>query len=145
MLCVKQTVRTGIAATLFLAGLTAGAHGQDVGSGTAFGPPGEDAIEIHGRVLCTACSLDEFRHTQPQESDLYQLSYNGGQLVMQIDKVSTARRWQHVVTTPRVWVRGEPGLLQKLTAEANLFKELEIQGILSNTRTLDITSLTRGG
>jgi hypothetical protein len=45
----------------------------------------------------------------------------------------------------RVWVRGEASLMQQLSAETNLFKELEIQGILSNTRTLDITSLTSAG
>jgi hypothetical protein len=64
---------------------------------------------------------------------------------MRIDWVSTPTRWQRVVWPPRLWVRGEDGLLQQLSAETNLFKKMEIQGILSNTRTLDLASITLSG
>ena len=145
MIVVNKTLRAGMAATLLLAGIAAGAHGEIGGIGASFGPPGANTVQFRGRVLCTSCSLDEVRQTQPHEPGLYQLSYTQGRLVMQINWISNAARWQRVVWPPRVWVRGEPGLLQQLSAEANLFTELEIQGILSNTRTLDITSLTRSG
>ena len=106
---------------------------------------GEDAVQIRRTVLCAACSLDEVRQTQPHEPVLYQLSYKQGQLVLRVDWVSNATRWHRVVWPPRVWVRGEKDLVQRLSAEATLFKEIEIQGILSNTRTLDLTSITLSG
>lgn len=145
MVFSSKTLRTGIAATLLLAGIAAGVHGDVGGIGASFGPPGADAVQLRGRVLCTSCSLEEVRQTQRHEPGLYQLSHKQGQLVMQINWVSNAARWQRVVWPPRVWVRGEVSLLQQLSAEANLFQELEIQGILSNTRTLDITSLAHSG
>ncbi len=145
MIFVNKTLRTGMAATLLLAGIAAGAHGDVGGLGSSFGPPGAGAVQIRGKVLCTSCSLDEVRRTQPHEPGLYQLSSTHGQLVLQVNWVSAAARWHRVVWPPRVWVRGEASLIQQLSAEANLFKDLEIQGILSNTRTLDITSLARSG
>lgn len=145
MIFISKTLRTGMAATLLLAGIAAGAHGDVGGLGASFGPPGAGSIHIRGRVLCTSCSLEEVRQSQRYEPGLYQLSHKQGQLVMQIHWVSNAARWQRVVWPPRVWLRGEANLLQQLNAEANLFRALEIQGTLSNTRTLDITSLTRTG
>jgi hypothetical protein len=145
MVFVSKKLRTGMVATLLLAGIAACANGEIGGLNSAFGPPGSGAVHIRGKVLCTSCSLDEVRQTQRHEPGLYQLSHTQGQLVMQINWTSNAARWQRVVWPPRVWVRGEPSLLQQLSAEANLFTEVEIHGMLSNTRTLDITSFTRTG
>jgi hypothetical protein len=39
-------------------------------------------------------------------------------------------------------VRAKDSIFGKLTAEENLFKEVEITGILSNSRTLDIGNIT---
>jgi hypothetical protein len=38
-------------------------------------------------------------------------------------------------------VRAEDKLFQQLTAEQNLFKEVEVIGLLRNTRTLDMFSV----
>jgi hypothetical protein len=145
MVFISKTLRIGIAATLLLSGITAGAQGDIGAAGSSFGPGGADSVQIRGKVLCVACSLDEVRQTQPHAPALYQLSYKQGQLVMQVNWVSNTAHWQRVVWPPRLWVRGEDGLVQQLSAEANLFKDLEIQGILSNTRTLDLTSITLSG
>jgi hypothetical protein len=142
---VHKTLRTGMAATLLLTGLTVGAQGDIGAGGSPFGPDGTGTVQIRGTVLCAACSLEEVRHAQPSEPALYQLSFQQGQVVMRIDWVSTPTRWQRVVWPPRLWVRGEDGLLQQLSAETNLFKKMEIQGILSNTRTLDLASITLSG
>ena len=142
MVFVSKALRTSMTATLLLAGITVGAQGDIGAVGSSFGPDGAGTVQIRGKVLCLACSLDEVRRTQPSEPALYQLSYKQGQLVMQVNWVSTTTRWQRVVWPPRVWVRGEPGLMQQLSAEANLFKDIEMTGILSNTRTFDITSFT---
>lgn len=145
MVFFNKALRAGMAATLLLAGITVGAQGDIGDSGPSFGPHGAGAVHIRGKVLCTACSLDEVRRTQPHEPGLYQLSHRQGQLVMQVNWVSNTARWHRVVWPPQVWVRGEAGLMQQLSAEANLFKEMELTGFLSNTRTLDIISLTPAG
>ena len=145
MVFVSKTLRTGMAATLLLAGITAGAQGDIGAAGSSFGPGGADSVQIRGKALCVACSLDEVQQTQPHEPALNQLSHKQGQLVMQVNWVSNTARWQRVVCPPQVWERGEAGLVQQLSTEANLFKELEIQGILSNTRILDLTISTLSG
>ena len=145
MVFVSKTLRAGLAVTLFLAGLTAGAQGDIGAAGSSFGPGSADSVQIRGTVLCAACSLEEVRRTQPRDLVLYQLSHKQGQLVMRISWVSNPTRWQRVVWPPRLWVRGEDSLVQQLSTEANLFKEMEIQGILSNMRTLDLTSITLSG
>src|SRR5262245_2438645 len=141
----SKTLQAGLAATLLLAGMTAGVHGDIGATGSAFGPDGAGVVQLRGKVLCVACSLEEIRRTQPSEPALYQVASKQGHLVMQVNWVSTPSRWQRVVWPPRLWVRGEDGLVQQLSAEANLFKEMEIEGILSNTRTLDLTSITLSG
>jgi hypothetical protein len=145
MVFVSKTLRAGMAVTLFLAGLTAGAQGDIGAAGSSFGPDSADPVHIRGTVLCAACSLEEVRRTQPRDLVLYQLSHKQGQLVMRISWVSNPTRWQRVVWPPRLWVRGEDSLVRQLSAEATLFKGIEIQGILSNTRTLDLTSITLSG
>jgi hypothetical protein len=73
MVFFNKTLRAGVAATLLLAGITVGAQGEVGDSGPSFGP-GTGSVQIRGKVLCTSCSLDEVRRTQPHESGLYQLS-----------------------------------------------------------------------
>jgi hypothetical protein len=145
MVFVSKTLRAGMAVSLFLAGLTAGAQGDIGAGGSSFGPGSAGPVQIRGTVLCAACSLEEVQQTQPHDPVLYQLSHKQGQVVMRINWVSDPTRWQRVIWPPRLWVRGEDSVVQQLSAEANLFKEIEIQGILSNTRTLDLTSITLSG
>lgn len=102
-------------------------------------------MQIRGHVLCAGCSLEEARQVNPGEPTLYQLTHRQGQLVMTVTWVRAPNRWSRVVWPARLWVCGEEKLLQQLNAEANLFKELKISGILSNTRTLDITAVTIRG
>jgi len=142
-----QIVGAGIAATSVFAALAVGAYG-DIGvsgSGFSWGPGGTGTMQIRGHVLCAGCSLEQARQANPGEPTLYQLTHRQGQVVMTVTRVSDPGRWSRVVWPARLWVRGEEKLLQQLNAEANLFKELEIDGILSNTRTLDIAAVTIRG
>jgi hypothetical protein len=141
-----QIVGTGITATSVFAALTVGAYGDIgvAGSGFSWGPGGAGTMQIRGHVLCAGCSLEEAHQVNPGEPILYQ-PHRQGQLVMTVTWVSAPNRWSRVVWPARLWVRGEEKLLQQLNAEANLFKELKISGILSNTRTLDITAVTIRG
>lgn len=145
MATLRRTIRMGVAATLLLAGVTAGAQGGVTEGGFSFGTEGAGLMQIRGNVICTECSLAEARQARPGRHDLYQLIGKQGRVVLRVSWVSNSERWSHVVWPPRIWVRGEGKLLQQLNAEENLFKELEITGLLSNSRTLDVFRVTISG
>ena len=101
-------------------------------------------IQIRGKVVCAGCSLDEARKAQPSKNHLYQLTHRRGQVVMDVNWVSNSQRWNHL-TFPRIRVRGEDSLFEKLTAEENLFKEAEVTGILNPSQVLDMSAITIRG
>jgi hypothetical protein len=143
MTTAKKTLRTSLAAAL-LAGVTTLAQGQIGGGFGSFGGSFRGPIQIKGSVLCTGCSLVEARQAQPQERKLYQLSYNDGQVVMKISTVNNSSLFEVIGGSSGLSVRAPESVLQQLGAEENLFKEMEINGIL-HTRTVDVTSITVGG
>lgn len=145
MATLGKPIKIGVAATLMLAGVTASAQGGVTEGGFSFGTEGAGVMQIRGNVVCAGCSLAEARQARPDRHDLYQLTHKQGRVVMRVSWVSNSGRWGHVVWPPRIWVRGEDRLLQQLNAEENLFKEMEITGLLSNSRTLDISRVTIGG
>lgn len=145
MTTLSKTIRTSVAAVLMLAGVTTSAQGQGAAGVSAFGVGGKGVMQIRGSVVCVGCSLAEAREAQPGEHRLYQFVHRQGQVVMKVSWVNNnSQRWSQSVL-PRIWLRAEDSLLQKLTAEENLFKEVEITGILSNSRTLDIGRVTIRG
>jgi hypothetical protein len=145
MATLGKPIKMGVAAVLMLAGVTVGAQGRVTEGGFSFGTEGVGVMQIRGNVICAECSLAEARQARPGRHDLYQLIGKQGRVVMRVSWVSNSERWIHVVWPPRLWVRGEDGLLQQLNAEENLFKELEITGLLSNSRTLDVVKVTISG
>jgi len=98
-------------------------------------------MRIKGKIFCNDCTINEVRKTQPSEPRLYQLAYQEGKMVMQVEWVSNPLRWNRVVWPARVWLRGSSNLLGKLTAGENQQKEVEIVGFLSNSRTFDIAEV----
>lgn len=141
-----KTFRTGAAAALLLAGLATGANGQVPGGGFgSFGGVGRGMLQLKGKVVCTSCTLDEAQAAQPSEHNLYQLAHKRGQVVLQVSAVNDAPRWSQLTGSPRIWVRAADSLFQQLSAEANLFKEVELTGLLNNTRTLDLFAVTIHG
>ena len=146
MATVGKTLKLGVAAALLLVGIAAGARGQvPGGGGGSFGGEMRGLMQIRGKVVCVGCSLEEVREAQPSQHDLYQLTHGRGQVVMQVSWVNNHQRWDHVAAPPRLWVRATDGLFEKLIAEENLLKEIEITGLLRNTRTLDIFGVTVRG
>ncbi len=127
----------GVAAALMLAGITTSAQAQVPGGVGSFGGEAKGVMQIKGSVVCVGCSLAEARAAQPERRNLIQLGHNQGQIVMEVGSVNDFKSWSHIAT-PRMWVRAEDGVFAKLTSEENLFKEVEITGILSKSRTLDI-------
>jgi hypothetical protein len=141
---LQRTTRMGMAIALLLTGLTAGAHSDIAGSGLGFGPGGGNSVKIRGNIVCSGCSLEEMHKANPKEYPFYyQLSHKNGRLVMHVNWVSDSARWARVVWPPRLWVRGEESVIQQLGTEANLFKDIEITALLSNTRALDVIDVTR--
>jgi hypothetical protein len=136
----RKILRIGLAATLLCIGLTVHSQGE-IGSGPGFGPGGEMMMQMRGAVVCTHCSLEDAQHARPWDNGLYQLTYKEGQLVMQISWVSNGARWGRIAWPPRLHVRGAPSLLQQLSAEEQLFKEVELTGLLSTSRTLDLLTV----
>jgi len=62
---------------------------------------------------------------------------------MKVDTINERARWEGILgLSHQLAVRAQDRLFQKLTAEENLFKEVEITGLLRNTRTLDIGDVT---
>ncbi len=142
-----KTLRTGVATTLLLAGITTGAWGQvDGGSfGQSVLGTGEVGMQIKGEVVCAGCGLAEVQEAQPDKwsNHLYRVTYRQKQqMVMKINWVSDSRRWNRLITMPHLRLRGAPSLFEQLTAEENRFKEVEVSGILSPSQTLNMNKVT---
>lgn len=136
-----KALSIGIAVAVALGALSVRARGQVGDGGLSIGPGGTGAIQLRGQVVCTDCYLDEVKRTP----FTYQLSHKHGRLVMNVTWISNSSRWNRIVWPPKLQIRGEERLIQKLVAEENLMKELEVSGILGNSRTLDLSEVTVRG
>jgi hypothetical protein len=139
-----KTFRTGMTAALLLVGLTTGAQGFATGGGSGFGGSRRGPTILTGSVLCAGCSLEEVRKTQPDQQ-LYQFTHKLGQVVMRVRAVDSSPAWRYFAWPPEIRVRAQDRLFQQLTAEENLAKEVEITGLFSTTRALDIFAVTIKG
>jgi len=123
-----------------------GAALQVAGGGlSAFGGAGRGMTIIKGNVVCAGCSLEEARKAQPNEHQLYEFMHQRGQVVMKVSSVNDSQMWGRFIWPPWIWVRAQDRVFQQLAAEENLFKEVEIAGLLNNSRTLDIFKVTIHG
>lgn len=145
MKTAKTMMRTALAAMFLFSGITTSAYGFIGGGGSWVGIDRPAVMRIKGKVFCTDCDVNEVRKAQPRTLRLYQLTYQQGRAVMQVEWVSNPGRWNRVVWPARVWLRGTDALLAKLAAQENLQKEVEITGILSNSRTFDIAEVVING
>lgn len=142
-----KTFRTSFKKSLVAAlalggiGLTAVSHGFVGGGATGLGRSVRTPLHIQGSVVCTGCSLEEARQAQPREHDLYLFSHKDGRLIFKIASVDNKALFDSLAWPPRLWVRAADETLQRLSAEENLFKTVDITGVLSSTRTLDIAEV----
>lgn len=136
-----RTATTGLAVALMLTGITASAHGFMGFSPWQPSIPGR-LIQLRGTVVCTGCTLAEARRLQHNKysNDLYQVTSQQGQLVLAVHAVSNPR-WYDDVTFPQFSLRGEEGLLQPLSAPESQSKEVELTGLLTAPRTLDVSAV----
>ena len=137
----RKTIGIGVAAVLLLAGITTGVQGY---TGSAVLNNRISGIQLRGRVVCMGCSLPEVRKTRSNGwgNHLYRLTHRQEQVVMAVDWISDPQRWNHLITFPHLRLRGDERLFATLTAEENLFKEVQLAGILSPSQTLDMNTVT---
>ena len=136
-----RTATTGLAVALMLTSITATAHGFMGLSPWQPGIPGR-LIQLRGTVVCTGCTLAEARRLQHDKysNHLYQVTSQQGQLVLDIHAVSNPR-WFDYVTLPQISLRGEEGLLQPLSAPEIQATDVELTGLLSAPRILDVSAV----
>jgi len=146
MATLSKKIKISMAVTLLVAGLTTAAHSQVAGGGlSAFGGESRGTVQFAGKVVCVGCSLEDVRQAHPHQHDLYLLRHRQGQVVMEVKSVNEQPLWRSLAWPPQLWVRAADQLFAQLTAEGNLFKEVEITGLLRNTRTFDVFDVTVHG
>lgn len=145
MSSIGKRLQSGLAAGLLLVGAVAVAHSQVVDGGSSFGASGRGLVTLTGSVVCAHCSLDDVRKAHPYENHYYQLSHRRGQIVMQVTTTDKTAMFESIAWPPRLWIRGEDSLLDRLGAEENLFKEMTVTGTLHTTRTLDVFDVSVKG
>lgn len=131
MKMLRHTMMVTLAAALWLASVPPLAQGRDA----------RGRLQITGRVICATCELNEVRPTQASAEQLYQFTHAQGSLVMRVRTVNDAPSWRYFGWPSEIAVRARDEVFQQLTAEENLFKEIEIEGALSTTRALDIFAI----
>jgi hypothetical protein len=142
-----KRIGIGMTTALLLAGMTTGTPAQAVPSAgpSSFGGESRGITEFTGKVICVGCTLKEVQAAHPDQQDFSQLSHRKGQVVMEVHTKREPQVWSYFALPPRIAVRCKDELFEKLTAEKNLFKEVEVTGLLRNMRTLDIFDVTVKG
>lgn len=153
----SKTFSTVLVAALMFAGVTTSALGQGTGGGggpssgvSSAGPKG--LIKLRATVVCASCSLDEAKAAHPDMTDLYELTHEKGMVVIRVISVNdpsesnergdVSNRWTSIGQPPKISVRAEDNIFQKLVDAKNRSKEVEITGIIRTTRTLDVSEVT---
>ena len=147
MKTLGHTITLSIATLLMLGSLSTNARGITVGGFT--GPTGGESrslLQLQGSVVCADCSLAEVTEADRRSGkEFYELTHRKGQIVMDLKAVSETRRWNTSLGPRRFSVRAKDSVFAQLMAEENLFKAVEITGVLRNTRTLDMAAVTIHG
>jgi hypothetical protein len=133
------------AAVLLLCGVSA-SWAQPASTGV--GPVGGELrgiMQFTGKVVCVDCTLNEVRHAQPTLPNLYVLKHVGNEnqrAVVTISTISEPMRWDAVVFPHEVLVRTTDKLFHELTAEKNLYKTVQVTGLLRSDRIMDVQGVT---
>jgi hypothetical protein len=113
------------------------------GRGAISNPAGqpERQISVDGRIICVECRLEDVRKQHPQAQSLYQLTYQRGRMVMQIDDVGDLRQWQRDTLSNTLHIRAADEVLSELTDAQSVQKDVTLAGRLGSDHVLDITSI----
>lgn len=127
------------------------AHGTGGARPGVFGGALRGSYLIHGKVLCTNCSVQEMQKASPTHlHNLYVLKNKQQQAVLQIIQLrntasgreSLLGRWEAITgLTRQLAIRAEESLWQQLIATENQQKEILLTGLLQSTGTFDVSVL----
>jgi len=139
-----KLVRGSIGIAVLVVGFSTGAWGQVPTPPVAPFANLNALTRIKGAVVCVGCSLEEVEQAHAASGPLYELdsSQSKSKAVLRVDWVDDAARWESISMGRHLWVRAAAPVWQQLTSEVNLFKKVEITGLLSSTRTLDVGQVT---
>jgi hypothetical protein len=108
----------------------------------AIGGSMRGVLRITGKILCVDCSADSVRRGAAQPGSLYEFASNEGRVVLSITEVNNRARWEAIAgLTHELTLRAPEPILEELTAEENLFREVVITGLLRSTRVVDVGSI----
>jgi hypothetical protein len=100
--------------------------------------------QLRGEIVCVGCTLEEARRARPDAINLYALRFDGEQVVMNVEWVSRqSRQYLEDVAglSDTLQIRAPQNILRELTAEENLFKEMQITGLLRSSHTFDVADV----
>ena len=134
-----KTLGLGILAALLVGHGATTVHGFVPGGGVSvIGGSGRSVVQIRGTLVCARCNLDDIQAAQPHRNHLYELTHKQGRVVVEVTQLNDPQTPLTLGAPPRFTVRTPDQVFEQLTAEEHMFKEVEITGLLSATRTLDI-------
>ena len=131
----------GITVVVLWASLVTGAQSEGWRGGGLGSGLGKGWVQLHGRILCASCTLEDLHQTFPvQHQRLYQLEHRLGRVVIE------ANSEQPPFPYRRFWLKSDDQVFATLATEENLFKEVEVSGLLREylptAGTLDLAVVT---
>ena len=142
MTSISNFLRMSVVMIVSFAGIAVGAQESFMTKDSLYTPQQSAIMRVQGTVLCADCTLTEARQANPNIPALYQFTSQQGQTVIQIRSISDPQRWNHIAWPGRIWLRGNHDVIQQLSTVKNKAREVSITGSLSNSRTLDVASVT---
>lgn len=137
MYLLEKIITGSGAAFLLLVCLVGVVYGQGTGGSIPFGGELRGTFVIRGKLLCARCSIQEVSEAEFDRRRLIELRHAQGQIVIEVSWVSEPQRWSYV-DTRNLAMRAENRVFQLLTAEENMFKEIELLTLLRTTGTIDV-------
>jgi hypothetical protein len=137
---VRNAVITSVSVALLWANLASGMSGSTRAGGGFGSGLGRGWVQLKGQVLCATCTLKDLRANSPVPSArLFQLNHQRGQVVMQVEAGHEDLPYH------ALWLKGDDAAFETLAAEENLFKEVEVSGLmreyLPTSGTLDLATV----
>ena len=128
--------RIGIGVLVLFATSTTGALGYVGLRGEWMG-----MTTVRARIVCEDCSLDEIKKVYtPKYGKLMQFTHKNGQVVVEITWINDHSVWMYLLR-PNTRVRAHPKVFQLLMAEENMFKEVQLTGIVRKSYIFDVAEV----
>lgn len=121
---IRKTVMLGMGAAMLWTAFTTGVQGFSGTTGKIGSGIGKGWVQMHGHVLCAGCTLEDLKSGLRSPASLYQLNHRQGQVVMEVNSTNVDLPYR------RLWLKGGDQLFATLSAEENLFREIEVSGLL---------------